>query len=59
MSLINCKINFILTWSENCVIFEGDRATTFVITYTECYVPAAILSANGNAKLLQQVETRF
>ena len=28
MSLINCEINLIITWSKNCVITEVDRATT-------------------------------
>ena len=27
MPLINCEINLILTWSANCVVSEGDRAT--------------------------------
>ena len=35
MSLINCEINLILTWSENCVISNGgtNQATTFAIAY--------------------------
>ena len=36
MPLINCEINLILTCSSNCVISEGDRETTFVITDTFC-----------------------
>ena len=39
MSLINCEINLILTWSANCVIVSTDVANqnaTFEITDTIC-----------------------
>ena len=29
MSLINCEINLILTWSENCVITDSDGEEKF------------------------------
>ena len=44
--LINCEINFILTWSENCVIVYTDVANqnaTFQITDTKLYVPVVTL----------------
>ena len=53
MLLINCEINIFLTWSENCVISEGDRERTFVITNTKFYVPVVALSTQDNTKLLQ------
>ena len=28
MPLINCEVTLDLNWSENCVICEGNRATT-------------------------------
>ena len=28
MSLINCEINLIFTWSEKCVLSNGTKATT-------------------------------
>ena len=37
MSLINCEVNLILTWSENCVIINTNLANqvpTFEITET-------------------------
>ena len=40
MPLINSGINFILTWSENCVIYKVDKATNFALTDTKLYVPA-------------------
>ena len=39
MPLINCEINLILTWSENCVISSGIGKTKFAITDTKHYVP--------------------
>ena len=44
MSLINCEINLILTWSENCVI---------------SYVSIVTLSSKDNTKLLQQLKSGF
>ena len=34
MPLINCEINLILTWSEDCVIFSATGAAKFKITDT-------------------------
>ena len=50
--IITCKINLILTWSE-----AGAR--TFKITDTKLYVPVVTLSAQNNAKLLQQLKSSF
>ena len=47
MSLINCEINLILTWSANCVIVCTDVANqnaAFEITDTKLYVPVVTLS---------------
>ena len=38
MPLINCEINLILTWSDDCVISSATRATKFKITDTKLYV---------------------
>ena len=45
MSLINCDVNLILTWSANCVItnFAANQATTFATTDTKLYVPVVFL----------------
>ena len=51
--LIKCEINIILTWSSNCVIFDGNGQTTFAITDTKLYIPFVTLSTQDNAKLLQ------
>ena len=61
MSLINCEINLISTWSANCVISNaaGIQATLFAITDAKLYVPVVTLSTDDNGKLLQQLKTDF
>ena len=62
MPLINCEINFILTWSTNCVIASTNIANqnaTFEITDTKLYVPVVTLSTQDNSKLLQQLKSGF
>ena len=53
MLLINCEINFILTWSEDCVISSATGATKFKITDIKLYVSVVTLSIQNNEKLLQ------
>ena len=61
MPLINYQINLILTSSANCVIpnAAANQAATFSITDTKLYVPIGTLSAQDNAKLLQQLKSGF
>ena len=59
MSLTNCRINLILTWSGNCVIAGVNRVTTFLITDTNLYVPVQTLSTHNNVKLLHQLKSGF
>ena len=62
MPLINCVINFILTWSTNCVIVPTNVANqngTFKITDTKLYVSVVILSTQDNSKLIQQLKSGF
>ena len=59
MTLINCKINFILSWSWTCVITNSTGAETFEIIETKLYVPVVTLSTQDNAKLLQQLKSDF
>ena len=53
MPLIDCKINLILTWSEDCVIFSTTGKTKLKITDAKLYVPVVTLSTQDNVKLLQ------
>ena len=62
MSLINCEVNLILTWSTNCVIVASNVANqnaTFSITDTKLYVPVVTLSTQDNPKLSQQLKSGF
>ena len=62
MSLINCEVELILTWSENCVIISTNVANenpTFTITETTLHVSIVTLSTKDNAKLLPQLKSGF
>ena len=62
MLLINCEINLILTWSENCVnIYTNvsNENPTFEITETKLYVTVVTLSTQYNAMLLRQLKSGF
>ena len=52
MSLINCEVNLILTWSPTCVISSATGETKFKITETKLYDAVVTLSTQDNAKLL-------
>ena len=61
MPLINCKIELLLKWIENCVLTSaaigananttGADSATFKITDAKLYVPIVTLSAEDNAKV--------
>ena len=59
MPLINCEVNLILTWSSTCAITNSTDAGRFAITDTKVFVPVVTLSAQDNAKLLQQLKSGF
>ena len=62
MTLINCEVELILTWSPCCDIIYTDVAnqnSTFTITETNLYVPVVTLSTQDNAKLLPQLKSGF
>ena len=59
MSLINCEVNLILTWSSTCVITNSTGSGTFQITDTKLYAPVVTLSTQDTSKLLQQLKSGF
>ena len=59
MPLINCEINLILAWSEDCVTSSANGETKFKITDTKLYVPAVTLSTQDKPKLLEQLKSGF
>ena len=59
MSLINCEVNLILTWSRDYVITNSTGIGKFAITETKLCVPVVTLSTQNNAKLIQQLKSGF
>ena len=59
MSLINCEVNLILTWSSACVITNSNGTGIFAITDTKLYVPVVTLSTQEKTKFLQQLKSGF
>ena len=59
MSLINCEVYLILTWSSTCAITNSTGTARFAITDTKLYVPVVPLSIQDNTKLLQQLKSGF
>ena len=59
ISLINCEINLVLTWSESSVITNSIGVELFTIINIKLYVPVVTLSTQDNTKLLQQSKSRF
>ena len=62
MSLINCEVDLILTWSANCIIVYTNvtnQGVTFEITETNLYVPVVTLSTQDDANLLSQLKSNF
>ena len=59
MPLINCEVNLILTWCRDCIISSATGETQFAITETKLYGPVVTLLTQDNAKLLQQLKSRF
>ena len=53
MPLINCEVNFVLTWSSTCLITSSTGAGTFEIIETKLHVPVVKLSTQDNAKNLK------
>ena len=59
MPLINCEINPIPNWSEDCVITTATGKTKFAIKDKKLYVPVVTLSTQDSAKVLEQLKSGF
>ena len=62
MSIINCEINLILSWSGNCFIIDNpveNQVPRLTITDTKLFVIVVTLSIPDNTKLLQQLKSGF
>ena len=52
MLSINCKINFILNWPENCVISVATGGGAFAVNNRKLYIPILTLSNKNNSSLI-------
>ena len=59
MPLINCKVELLLKWYENCILSSAGTAATFAITDTKLYVPVVTLKTEDNAKLSKLLNEGF
>ena len=57
--LINCKVEFPLTWKENCILTSFAGNSTFTITDAKFYVPVVTLSIEDNARLTELLSEGF
>ena len=71
ISLINCEVELILTWSKDCVLADmtvdsdanpaivAPTRLEFQITDTKLYVPVVTLSKENEIKLLEKLKSGF
>ena len=62
MPLVNCEVNLILNWSEDCVTISTNvpnQVPKFTVTETNLYIPVVTLSTQDNVKLLSQSKSGF
>ena len=59
MSLVNCEVELILTWSKNCVITNSAGKGKFKITEAKLYILVVTLSTQYDIKLLQQLKSNL
>ena len=60
--MINCEINLILTWSEDCILISGsidNQLPKFIITDIKHYVPVVTSLPQENVRLLDQLKSGF
>ena len=58
MTLTNCEIILLLTWSESSFLVTctaANQVPTFTVTDAKLYVPGVTLSTQNNVKLLKQL----
>ena len=64
MSLINCEVKLVLTWSADYVIIYTDvsdenQVSKIEITETNLYIPVVTLSTQDNTKIITIIKIRF
>ena len=59
LPVVNCEIEFDLSWTKDCVLIEHHNSITgvsFVITSTTLYVPIVTMSIKENIKFLENLK---
>ena len=56
---LNCKVQFSLTWNEDCILTSLAGNSTFAITDAKLYVPIVTLSIDDNTKLTNLLRKGF
>ena len=63
LPLVNCKIDFELTWHKDCmnssVNAAAGQVVSFMITNTKLYIPVVTLSTKDNTNLTKQLNEDF
>ena len=59
MPLINCRVDLLLTWDENCILISLAGISTFTITDAKLYIPVITLSIEDNARLTKLLSKGF
>ena len=54
MSLMDCEINLVLTWTAKCMLSNDAKTTTFVIADIKLYVPVVTLSTQNYYNINQK-----
>ena len=57
--LINCKVEILLKWIENCLLSNSGTAATSEITDANIYIPIVTLSSEDNVKLSKFLSEGF
>ena len=59
LTIISCRVELSLTWSENCILASLARNSTFTITDAKLYIPVVTVSIEDNAKLTKLLSEGF
>ena len=59
MRLINCKVELLLEWYQNCIFSSAGTAAVLTIIDTKIYAPFIALRTKDNVKLSKLLSEGF
>ena len=59
MRLINCKVELLLEWYQNCILSSAGTAAVLTIIDTKIYAPFIALRTKDNVKLSKLLSEGF